>query len=204
MKIYSVHDKEFLIYGEAIDCPFFDVFEKGAKDIALPETGCSYKASVSAFETAETIAYYRAYFGDMDVQIGYCWGRNDTLNALEWHKSSEVHCALEDMILLLGDMREMQDGMFDTKNIKAFLVKKGESVEIYQTTLHFCPSMPNGKVFKNVVILPRGTNTPLTQEHRDKKLVARNKWLVCHGESKKHVEMGRVVGVTGKNIVIKE
>ena len=117
---------------------------------------------------------------------------NDTLNALEWHKSSEVHCALEDMVLLLGDMRDMKDGVFDTKNIKAFSVKKGESVEIYQTTLHFCPVLPCGGVFKNVVILPRGTNTPLTKQSGDKKLVARNKWLICHPECKKQTELGRV------------
>ena len=203
MKIYSIHDKEFENYGEVVACPFFDVFEKGAKEIAVPETGCSYMASVPAFETAEAKAYYNDYFGDMDAQIGYCWGRNDMLNALEWHKSSEVHCALEDMILLLGDKREMQNGVFDTKNIKAFLVKKGESVEIYQTTLHFCPSMPENKVFKNVVILPRGTNTPLNTPSADKKLIARNKWLVCHPECKKHVDLGRVVGLVGENIVVK-
>ena len=203
MKIYSIHDKQFNNYGKVVDCPFFERFEKEAKGIEIPENGCSYMASLPAFETKEAQAYYHAHFGDMDVQIGYCWGRNDTLNALEWHKSSEVHCALEDMILLLGDMREMENGFFDTKYIKAFLVKKGESVEIYQTTLHFCPSMPSGKVFKNVVILPRGTNTPLTVPVDDKKLVARNKWLICHSESKKHVDMGRVVGITGENIVVK-
>lgn len=203
MKIYSIHDKDFDQYGQVVACPYFELFEKEADKIDIPETGCSYMASVPTFETAEAAAYYREYFGDMDAQIGYCWGQNDTLNALEWHKSSEVHCALEDMILLLGDIREMQNGVFDTKNIKGFYVKKGESVEIYQTTLHFCPTMPNGKVFKNVVILPRGTNTPLTMETSDKKLVARNKWLICHGESKKHVDMGRVVGVIGENIVVK-
>ena len=63
--------------------------------------------------------------------------------------------------------------------------------------------MPDDKVFKNVVILPRGTNTPLTVASDDKKLVARNKWLVCHGESKKHVDMGRVIGIVGENIVVK-
>lgn len=203
MKIYSIHDKEFLQYGEAWECPFFGHFEAQSQKIAVPEAGCSYMASVPAFETEETLLYYRKLFGDMDVQIGYCWGRNDTLNALEWHKSSEVHCALEDMILLLGDRREMENGFFDTKHIKAFLVKKGESVEIYQTTLHFCPVLPKNGVFKNVVILPRGTNTPLRTECEDKKLVARNKWLICHGESKKHADMGRVIGIIGENIVVK-
>lgn len=203
MKMYSVHDKRFETFGRIVENPFFNTFENGAKEINVPESGCSYLASVPAFETEESLSYYRAYFGNMDVQIGYCWGRNDTLNALEWHKSSEVHCALEDMILLLGDMRDMENGVFDTKNIKAFLVKKGESVEIYQTTLHFCPVLPCGGVFKNVVILPRGTNTPLTIASEDKKLVARNKWLICHPESKKHVDMNRVIGITGENIKVK-
>lgn len=202
MEIHSIHDKEFENYGKVIGCPYFNLFEKEAENIAIPEEGCSYMASVTSFETEEAQSYYNSYFGDMDTQIGYCWGRNDILNALEWHKSSEVHCALEDMILLLGNMLEMENGVFDTKYIKAFLVKKGESVEIYQTTLHFCPAMPSGKVFKNVVILPRGTNTPLTHTSDDKKLIARNKWLICHGESRKHVNMGRVVGVVGENIVV--
>ena len=203
MKIYSIHDKEFNNFGEVIECPFFGLFESGAEKIALPETGCSYMASVPEFENDSSLAFYRQKFGDMDVQIGYCWGRNDTLNALEWHKSSEIHCALEDMILLLGDKRLMKDGKFDTADIKAFLVKKGESVEIYQTTLHFCPSMPNGKVFKNVVILPEGTNTPLLNKSDDIKLVSRNKWLICHPESKKHVDLGRYVGIVGENIKVK-
>ena len=203
MKIYSICDKEFENFGKVIDCPFFELFKNGASEIAVPETGCAYLASVPNFETKESIDFYNKLFGDMEVQIGYCWGRNDLLNALEWHKSSEVHCALEDMIMLLGDQRLMKNGKFDTKNIKAFLVKKGQSIEIYQTTLHFCPSMPNGKVFKNVVILPRGTNTPLTVETEDKTLVAKNKWLICHKDCKKQVDLGRVIGLVGENILVK-
>ena len=202
MKIYSIHDKEFNAFGKVIDCPFFDLFIDGAKDIATPDSGCSYMASVPAFESEDSLKYYQGYFGDMPVQIGYCWGRNDMLNGLEWHKSCEVHCALADMILLLGDMRDIEDGVFDTKNVKAFYVKKGESLEIYQTTLHFCPSMPDGKVFKNVVILPRGTNLPLDNPTEDKKLIAKNKWFMCHPESVKHVQTGRVIGLKGVNLKV--
>ena len=203
MKIYTICDKEFENFGKVIDCPFFELFKNGANEIAVPETGCAYLASVPNFETKESIDFYNKFFGDMEVQIGYCWGRNDLLNALEWHKSSEVHCALEDMIMLFGDQRLMKNGKFETKNIKAFLVKKGQSIEIYQTTLHFCPSMPNGKVFKNVVILPRGTNTPLTVETEDKTLVAKNKWLICHKDCKKQVDLGRVIGLIGENLLVK-
>ena len=203
MTIYSIHEKEFSCYGKVVENPFNDVFERAQEELAIPETGAMYKASVETFETKETIAYYRSYFGDMDVQIGYCWGRNNTLNALEWHKSSEINIALEDMILLLGDVRDIENGFYNSQNLKAFCVKKGEAVEMYSTTLHFCPCAAGDKVFKCIVILPRGTNTPLDNVSEDKKLIAKNKWLICHSEAKKHVDMGRVIGVVGENIRIK-
>lgn len=200
MKVYSVLDKKFRKLGAVVDCPFIDFLTEKANAIEIPETGCSYMASVPEFESQETLAYYKDVFGDMEVQLGYCWGRNDTLNALEWHKSSEIHCALEDMILLLGDKNKMKGDTFNSKHVKAFLVKKGQSVELYQSTLHFCPANPDGKVFKNVVILPKGTNTPLENKGKDKKLVAKNKWLICHPECKKQVDLGRQIGIEGKNI----
>ena len=204
MKIYSIHSAEFKLFGKVLSFPFINAFEKVAEGIDFPETGASYMASVKEFETDENLAYYSELFGHLDIQIGYCWGRNDRLNALEWHKSSEINCALEDMILLLGNMQDIDgDGMFNSKNIKAFLLKKGESIEIYQTTLHFCPCMSNDKPFKNVVVLPQNTNTPLSVKTNDKRLIAKNKWLICHPECKKQVDLGRVVGIKGENIVIK-
>lgn len=203
MKIYSVNDKKFRKYGQVIDNPFLSDFENAQKSIAVPESGSAYLPSVESFETEKLMDYYGKFFGEMGVQIGYCWGRNNTLNALEWHKSTEINIALEDMILLLGDMREMDGNVFNTGKVKAFLVKKGQAVEIYQTTLHFCPCAKNEQVFKSVVILPRGTNTPLEQASEDKRLIAKNKWLICHPECKRHVDLGRVATLKGKNIVVK-
>ncbi len=203
MKIYSIHDKEFKKLGKVVDNPFCDFFENAQKNIELPKKGVLYKASIDLFENSDTLSYYRKYFGDMDVQIGYCWGENHILNALEWHKCSEINIALEDMFLLLGDMEDMDGESFDTANLKAFLVKKGESIEFYQTTLHFCPCSRDGEFFKSVVVLTRGTNTPLENLSDDKKLVAKNKWLICHSESKKYVDLGYVTSITGKNIEIK-
>lgn len=203
MTIYSISDQEFERYGKVVENPFNSLFENAQKAVAVPEAGAMYKASLDLFETDETLSYYKSVFGDMDVQIGYCWGRNDTLNALEWHKSSEINIALEDMVLLLGDIRDVKDNSYDSKNLRAFLVKKGEAVEIYATTLHFCPCASDQKVVKCLVVLPRGTNTPLDTPSNDKCLIAKNKWLICHPEAKKHVELGRVVGITGENIVVK-
>ena len=41
-------------------------------------------------------------YGGCPVQTGYCNGHNQKLNALEYHRSSEVNIAATDMILLLG------------------------------------------------------------------------------------------------------
>lgn len=203
MKIYSINDKEFLQYGKVLEGNFYEFFQDESDKIVMPETGSAYHASEQSFETEEALAFYTQVFGGMEIQIGYCWGKNDMLNALEWHKNSEIAVALSDLIMLFGDIREMQDGKYDTSNIKAFLFKQGESAEIYATTLHFCPLGVNNNSFKNVVILPRGTNTPLEMPSTDKRLVAKNKWLIVHPDFKKQVELGRVIGITGENIVLK-
>lgn len=202
MKIYSIHDKEFSQYGKVLDGAFYEALKKASEEIAMPESGSAYRASEPTFESADVVAHYRNCFGGMDVQIGYCWGMNNVLNALEWHKNSEIAVALSDLIMLFGDLREMQDGKYDTSNVKAFLFKEGESAEIYATTMHFCPLGVGGKAFKNVVVLPRGTNTPLETPSTDKKLISKNKWLIIHPDFKKQVELGRVVGLVGENIVI--
>lgn len=204
MKIYSINDKEFSAYGRVIENAFFNHLSMQAEKIEIPETGSAYMASVEAFESAGALEYFGQYFGQLPTQIGYCWGRNSLLNALEWHKSSEIHCALEDMVVLLGDLRDMKDGEYDSSKLQAFEVKKGQSIEIYATTLHFCPVKADNGVFKNVVVLPKGTNTPLEEKTMDKMLVAKNKWLICHPECKKQVDLGRKVGIVGKNLNIDE
>ena len=204
MKIYSIEDKRFSKYGKILENPFFEELCEKAKSIEIPESGCSYLASIKEFETPEAIEYFSQYFGQMPIQIGYCWGVNSLLNAVEWHKTSEVHCALEDMVVLLGYYGDIRENKYDSKKIQAFLVKKGQAIEVYSTTLHYCPVKANGGIFKNVVVLPKGTNTPLDKHSNDKLLVAKNKWLIAHLDCKKQVDLGRVVGITGKNLNIDE
>ena len=75
-------------------------------------------------------------------------------------------------------------------------------MELYQTTLHFCPAQTDKKVFYNVVILPKGTNEPLERPTKDKRLTHKNKWLICHPESTKMIALGRQVGLKGENITL--
>ena len=79
-------------------------------------------------------------------------------------------------------------------------------MELYATTLHYAPcSAKNGATFRVIIVLPKGTNTdkpnitPIDDE--DKRLFARNKWLIAHPDASE-VSDGAVVAITGENIDI--
>lgn len=143
-------------------------------------------------------------YGGTPVQTGYCNGHNQKLNALEYHRSSEVNVAVTDIILLLGAEQDIEpDFTYDTSKVEAFLIPAGTGIEVYGTTLHYAPCGVDGNGFKAVVVLPKGTNTDLmtchTKSFDDKLLTAKNKWLIAHEEA--GIE-GAVCGLKGENIDI--
>lgn len=199
IKLYNVNDKEFLKYGKVIDCDCGELISVAEK-IELPPEGSVYLPSVEDFEKLDIKQYLEdEVFGETEIQVGYCFGHSTMLNAFEWHKSSEINVAVTDAILFLGTISEMENDTFDTKNAKAFLIKKGQMVEIYATTLHFCPCETSADGFAVVVVLPKGTNTNLDKEPTDKKLFRKNKWIIAHEENQALIDRGVVVGVYGKN-----
>ncbi|MCR2022099.1 DUF4867 family protein, partial [Blautia pseudococcoides] len=128
------------------------------------------------------------------------------LNAVEYHRDSEVNAALTDLILILGKEQDIEaDNTYDTSKMEAFLVPAGTVVEVYATTLHYAPCNVNGNKFCTAVILPKGTNTdaPAVQNNtsEDKLLFARNKWLIAHKDAK--IE-GAFEGLTGENLSVKD
>ena len=60
-------------------------------------------------------------YGGCPVQTGYCNGHNQKLNALEYHRSSEVNIAATDMILLLGKREDVKDDFMRHLRLKDFL-----------------------------------------------------------------------------------
>ena len=79
-------------------------------------------------------------YGGCPVQTGYCNGHNQKLNALEYHRSSEVNIAATDMILLLGKREDVEDDFtYDTSKVEGFFVPEGTAIEVYATTLHYAP-----------------------------------------------------------------
>lgn len=200
MKIYRVTDKEFAQFGKILDIDTKEIIETAEK-IELPAEGSIYTASLESFEKLPVMKTIKnECFGGMPAQLGYCYGHSNMLNALEWHTCSEVNIAVTDLILLLGDVRDIEEGnKYNSDKVKAFKVLKGEAIEVYSTTLHFCPIETSKSGFGCVVGLLEGTNTNLDFEPDDKRIFRKNKWIIAHNENTALIEKGVVGGIYGIN-----
>ena len=200
----SVGSQQFRQYGRVItEYDLTDILER-MEQTPLPEDVVYVRKDAYLEESPLYSGMKSRMYGESNIQFGYCNGHNDKLNALEYHRSSEVNIAVTDMILLLGRQQDITDEFtYDTSKVEAFLVPAGTAVEIYATTLHYAPCHVNESGFQCVVVLPKGTNTELTfetaSEGEDKLLTAKNKWLIGHEEAA--IE-GAFNGLKGVNIEI--
>ena len=195
MKIQKVTDPAFRRYGKVLEGYNFGPLLKEMKHTPVPED-VVYVPSAEELEALDVEKELKnRAFGGLPVQIGYCNGHNKKLNALEYHRNSEINVAVTDLVLLIGHQQDIEeDFTYDTSKVKAFLVPAGTLVEVYATTLHYAPCQTADSGFRCVVVLPRGTNTDL-----DHKLItARNKWLIGHEEG--GLDEGAWIGLKGENI----
>ncbi len=200
MKIYRVTDDEFKAYGRILKLDTTEIIS-AAEKIPMPEEGSRYEASTPAFESLDIAKFIsNEYFGQLPTQIGYCWGYNSRMNAFEWHTSSEINIAVTDIILILGKLYDLEPGeRYNSANAKAFLVKAGEAIEVYATSMHFCPCMTDENGFGCIVALPAGTNTELDNTPVDKLLFKKNKWIIAHEDNKALIDRGVKSGLYGEN-----
>lgn len=205
MKIRQVEDKAFSTYGRVLTGYALSPLLKAMEHTPLSKGEVIY---VPGMEELEDLPVAKAFrdraFGGLPIQVGFCNGFNTHLNAVEYHRSSEINVAVTDMILLVGRQQDITDEYtYDTDQIEAFLVPAGTAVEMYATTLHYAPCMTNEKGFRCVVILPKGTNTevelPVEAKGEARLLTARNKWLIAHEEAK--IE-GAFCGLKGENLSV--
>ncbi len=199
MKIYSINDPEFRDFGTILDIDVSEIMAVAEK-IAMPESGSAYEPSRSDFEELDIAKEMELkFFGGIKTQTGYCYGKSNRMDALEWHKNSEINIAITDMILLLGKVQDVEDGRYDSAKVKAFKVPKGAAIEVYATTMHFCPINTEASGFGCVVVLPVGTNTVLEQKSPDKLLFKTNKWIIAHEDNMALIEKGVYPGIYGEN-----
>lgn len=206
MKIQNVTDDSFRKYGNVLEGYDFTALIREMKHTPVPEN-VIYVASVEELESLDVARELQNKgYGGLPIEIGYCNGHNRKLNAVEYHRNSEINVAVTDLVLLIGHQQDIaSDFTYDTANIEAYLVPAGTGIEVYATTLHYAPCHVNDTGFQCVVVLPRGTNTDLTfqteTDGEDRLQTAKNKWLIAHEDAK---IQGAFNGLKGKNISLDE
>ena len=123
MNLIPVTDARFKKYGRIVkDVDFKELIEE-MKKTPCPED-VIYVASVPELEALPVFdELVERTYGEMPVQIGYCNGKNKLLNALEYHRSSEIDVAVSDLVLMLGKRADItEDFQYDSANVEAFLV----------------------------------------------------------------------------------
>lgn len=211
VKILSVFDDEFKTYGNVVtgyDFTELNTYMETKTDI--PEEGNIYVASVPEMEKMNIVnTIQNEIYGGMPIQVGYCNGRNTTYNGFEYHKGSEINVAVTDFMLVLGHTWLIaSDGTYKIEDAKVFFVPKGTAIEMFQTTLHLSPCRVYDGGFRGIVILPRGTNTPLESkpancEGENKLLLQKNKWVIAHPEREPLIKQGAFPGLIGENKELK-
>ena len=204
MKIYQVTDPEFREYGRIIKGIDFSELLEGMEKTPCPDD-VVYVASDPELEKIPVCEdLRRVTYGELPVQVGYCNGHNNKLNALEYHRSSEINIGATDFYLILARQADVTDEYtLDTSTCKVFYAPKGTAVEVFATSLHYAPCNTGGKGFRVVIVLPRGTNYDLEEAHsggEDAHLTAKNKWLIGHPEG--GLPEGSPMGLIGENITL--
>ena len=205
MEIKVITEENFNKYGQILKGYDFTELLAEMEKLPMPTDDVVYVPSVEELENCKVKTdLENQMYGGLPIQIGYCNGNNKKLNAVEYHRSSEVDISVNGVILLLGKQEDIKaDFTYDTANIEAFYVPAGVAVELYATTLHYAPCTCDGEDgFRCVVVLPKDTNTELTFELMDgesRLMTAKNKWLIAHEDAR--IE-GAFCGLIGENITI--
>ena len=207
LPLYCVTDPEFRRYGRVLAGDTAEL-DRALDTCAIPEQGNSYKASVPVLEEVKLMQdMKRIVYGDMPIEAGCCNGRGYTLNAMEYHKCSEVNYTTTGLVLLLALPEQLDDGKLDSADVVGFYLPAGVLVEIFPLVLHFAPCRISDSGFRCLVILEKGTNEALPSVNtaapgEEKLLWMRNKWMTCHPDSPQK-EKGAFVGIHGENLTLK-
>lgn len=213
--IISAFDEKFKTYGRIVsEYDFSEWIQYMETSTQIPEQGNVYVASVEEMEQMEITRTVSDFlYGGMPVEVGYCNGRNSTYNGFEYHKCSEINIAVTDFMLVLGHVWDVWNHCYDMKNAQVVFVPKGTAIEMYQTTLHLSPCKVCDEGFKGIVVLAKGTNTPLEvrpaswkEEKRpaeDMLLLQKNKWVIAHPDRKPLIDQGAYPGALGENRELK-
>ena len=202
MEIKQVTDPAFGAYGKIITGYDCGELLAAMEQTPVPEDTI-YVASDAGMEKLPVCRLIeKNLYVQLPIQVGYCNGHNKKMNAMEYHRTSEINVASTDLVLILGRQQDVEaDDTYDTAKAEAFFVPAGTVIEVYATTLHYAPCHTQDGGFRCVVILPKGTNTDMEPVENvfseDRLLFAKNKWLIGHEEG--GLPENAFIGLKGEN-----
>ncbi len=215
VKICPITDPRYRSYGRVLSGYQCEELCRYMKEkTPVPESGNIYVPSEEGLEAiAEFKELAKVVYGGMPVQAGYCNGRNSTVNGFEYHKGSEINIAVSDFLLFLGHVYDIgEDLTYTAEQAEVFYVPEGTVFEMYETTLHLSPCRVSDAGFRDIVILSKGTNTPLSEEEKKTRdeafaggdrearlLLQKNKWVISHPEREPLMKQGAFPGLLGPN-----
>jgi len=206
LEINEVSSPGFAVYGKvhpSVELPEMERFiysvERSHDEFYVP---CEEK--LMALDEADQ--FKSDLFGQVPCQVGWYYGNGTKLNAIEYHKCSEVLYEFEPCVLILGLLWDIKDDSLDTASMKVFYVPANTCVELYATTLHYAPCRAGSEPVMQIVAQSMYTNTPLLtpaegNERENKYLLQRNKWVLIHPEAVEIIPDG-FIGLRGDNITV--
>jgi hypothetical protein len=217
LALLSVDDGGFGIYGRVLTAyNAGEMIERATAILPNMPDAVVYEPAVTALEApcSFNTRIAQQVFGGMPVQVGWCYGHNLRMGALEYHKSNEVLVCLTDVVLLVGHIDDIvmadaspQEIVYNADDVEVFLAPAGAVIEFHPWCLHFAPiHARTDEGFATLVYLPKGTNEPLPfapeQTGEGQLLFAVNKWLIAHADATELVEQGAYVGIFGSDITV--
>jgi hypothetical protein len=199
----DVHAASFAPYGRVLDYDTAEAVAYLETKTPMPKEKNLYVRDDEAFRQLPIMAELQeAVYGTLPLEAGYCNGYNSLLNCLEYHSCPEVDIAGSDLVLHLALQNDVKAGQIDSKDVRAFFVKKGTAVLLYPGVFHFSPCKLSLSGFKCAIILSAHTNEPLDEKAHDPRLWMKNKWLFAHPDSLQ-ASKGAYIGIKGANIEVK-
>lgn len=208
-QIFSIEDPEFATYGKVhpqVKVPKMREYVYRNKE--MPEYEVYEPCCEELMKMDEAVYFTQFAYGETACQVGYYSGFCSKLNAVEYHKCSEVLVEFEPAVLILAHIWDIEDQKIDAAKFQLFYVPADTCVELYATTLHFAPCMATRAGVRQVVCQTDTTNTDLHHPERmnaegeNRLLYQRNKWVLIHPEAADSFSENAVQGITGENISV--
>jgi hypothetical protein len=208
-KILTVYDKSFAKYGMVHNNFKTDLLLGYIKKNNILQKDLVYVADVPQMRNELALQLdpiMASIYGGFEVQVGVCYGNNDTLNGFEFHHGSEVYIVGADMIMMLGLAEDIEwaDGTYNSSLTGFYFAPAGTVIELTGGCMHwvgsqFCKS----EGISVIVSLLKGTNTAIDfkvgTSVKDRMLIAKNTWFIAHPECALAVNSGWHIGIKGEN-----